>query len=166
MTHNWILKLKVLKTLLIYLSVRTGVNFSFGDCRMPCYYHGGIKRVLLAMEFDDNASRLLWLSSEYGRLGTVWTQLQHAASLLEETKTRVRAQIANRIRFENPKLARRDAEEQALLSDDYMSHIQAMVDARLKANQARVELEVIKTEFDAVRTAEVSRRAEMNKYQA
>ncbi len=117
------------------------------------------------MNSDDNANRLLWLSSEYGRLGNIWAQLQHAASLLEETKTRVRAQIANGLRAENPRLNRRDSEEQALLSDEYMSHITAMIEARRQANLARVELEVIKTEFDAVRTAEVSRRAEMTKYQ-
>lgn len=108
---------------------------------------------------------LLELVEEINKCGKDWADKSHAATLLEETKTAVRSEIANRIRRTNPHMTRRDAEVEALVSDDYRSHIVAMADARRDANLARVHYENAKAKFDAMRTAEVSRRAELTRYQ-
>jgi hypothetical protein len=114
---------------------------------------------------EANISEMFRLAEEIRILGEDWADKLRAAQLLEETKTSVRAEIALRIRGTSNRMTRRDSEDAALLSEDYKQHVHAMVDAKHAANLARVRLEAARSQFDAMRTAEVSRRAEMNKYQ-
>ena len=114
---------------------------------------------------EQNISEMFKLSVDIEVYGKDWADKLHAASLLDETKTVVRLEIANRIRRENPGMSRRDSEDMAIMSADYRSHLMAMIDAKRAANIARIMLEKAKTQFEAMRTAEVSRRVEMNQYQ-
>jgi hypothetical protein len=115
---------------------------------------------------DPTAEELFRLVNDIENYGKDWADKLEAATLLEETKTIVRTEIANRIRGENLGMNKRDSDEQALVSKQYRDHLLAMVAAKRSANIARVMLEAAKAKFDAYRTAEVSRRAELTKYQA
>lgn len=115
---------------------------------------------------EANIDELFRLSESIDTLGKDWADKQHAANLLEETKTIVRAEIANRIRSEHPHMTRRDAEIAALVSAHYRDHVNSMVNAKRDANIARVNLEAVRARFEAMRTAEVSRRAEVTRFQS
>jgi hypothetical protein len=120
----------------------------------------------MTMTQQDNTNEELFrLVNDIEHYGKDWADKLEAATLLEETKTVVRAEIANRFRKEQPSMTKRDAEEMALISSAYHKHILAMVGAKRSANIARVMLEAARAKFDAHRTAEVSRRAELTKYQ-
>jgi hypothetical protein len=111
---------------------------------------------------EGNVDALFEIANEIDALGTDWADKTHAANLLEETRTTVRAEIAIDIRTERG-CNKRDAEEAALVSTRYREHTTAMVNARHAANLARVKLEAARAKFEAMRTAEVSRRSELNR---
>jgi hypothetical protein len=92
--------------------------------------------------------------------GEEWADKEAAASLLEDTRKRVRAQVAVAHIAEGASAAK--AELLAEASDQYHEHLQAMVEARKAANIARVNYDAGKTWTDLVRTQEATKRAEMN----
>ena len=98
------------------------------------------------------------------RSGKAWAQLHHAATLLEKSEKAVLSQLTNAERKEDPSISRKEAEDIARGSDQYLDHIYAMVEARRKANIAKVEWMASQARFEAMRTAESTRRAEMNAY--
>ena len=53
-------------------------------------------------------------------------------------------------------------EAKAFAAPEYVEHVRKMVEARRKANQAKIEFEGIKTHMNLTRTFESSRRAELN----
>ena len=53
------------------------------------------------------------------------------------------------------------AEVQAFASQEYQDHVKRMVEARRRANLAKIELESIKTHLNLTRTYEATRREEM-----
>ena len=89
-----------------------------------------------------------------------WADLDGKASLLEETKKTIAAQLTlEQIRKGDTAKA---AECAALSSFEYGNHVSAMVEARRLANRAKGRLEAARAWFDAVRTVESTKRAEMN----
>jgi len=104
------------------------------------------------------------LSAEISRVGTDWVQKKHAADLLDKSTKAVLAQITNRMRQADPDLTRKEAEDLALGSDDYLSHVYATVDARRDANLARVQLDALNAMVEAIRSAEATKRAEMRSF--
>jgi capsular polysaccharide biosynthesis protein len=52
-------------------------------------------------------------------------------------------------------------EAKAFAAPEYKEHVTKMVEARRRANQAKVEFEGIKTHMNLTRTYEASRREEM-----
>ncbi len=104
------------------------------------------------------------LSHEIGRVGADWAQKKHAADLLEKSTRAVLAQITNRCREQDPELTRKEAEDRALGSDEYLSHIYAAVDARRDANLARVKLDALNAMVEAIRSAEATKRAEIRSF--
>lgn len=99
------------------------------------------------------------------KCGTVWADAQNAANLLERTKGGVMAELILAYRDGNApgekKMSLREAELTAEASKEWLDHTYAMVEARHKANLARVRYDALKAKFDALRTAEASRRAEL-----
>lgn len=90
--------------------------------------------------------------------GEKWADLNAAAVALEESKDVVQAQILAE-HFDQPEwkakaLARKDPR--------FQQHIQQMVEARKAANRARVRYDGGKAFVELARSAESTRRAEMN----
>lgn len=106
------------------------------------------------MTFDplDLATKLL-------RHGADWADKNAGAELLEESKKSLRAELAIRALIEAKTLGK--AELIAESSSEYRDHIKAMVEARRKANRARVQYDTDKAYVEMVRSQESTRRAEM-----
>jgi hypothetical protein len=92
-------------------------------------------------------------------LGNKWADAHAEAEMLEEAKKCVLATITlHYITDGNTKAA---AEVQAFASQEYQDHVKRMVEARRRANLAKIELESIKTHLNLTRTYEATRREEM-----
>lgn len=89
--------------------------------------------------------------------GEKWADLDGAASMLEEVKKSVRAQIA----LAAGEVSVAKAEMTADASKVYREHLETMVKARTAANRARVQYDCMKAWAELARTLESSRRAEM-----
>ena len=92
-------------------------------------------------------------------LGSKWADLHAEAELLEESKKCVLATIT--LHYMNDGDNKSAGEAKAFAAPEYVEHVKKMVEARRKANQAKVEFEGIKTHMNLTRTYEASRRAEM-----
>lgn len=88
--------------------------------------------------------------------GEEWADCEAAASLLEETRKTVLAELMNQV--EGSVAAR---ESTALADPVYRLHLTNMVNARREANRAKVRFDSAKAWIELTRTAESSRRAEM-----
>lgn len=94
------------------------------------------------------------------RLGRIWADLDAAAKALEATKATVLAQLTvNLIDDGTPST---QARVRAMASDEYAAHLDALLLARKRANIAKVNFDAAKAGFEATRTAEATRRAEMH----
>lgn len=91
--------------------------------------------------------------------GEDWSDLDAAASLLEETKKTVLAELMNK--EENAGMSVAARESLAMASKEYKTHLASMVEARRLANRARVKYDSARTWTDLVRTAEATARQEM-----
>ena len=98
--------------------------------------------------------------------GTAWAQKKHAADLLDKSTRAVLAQLTNAVRRETSaqghNFTRKEAEDIALGSEEYLNHLYAAADARRDANLARVKYEAAQARFEALRSHEATRRVEMN----
>lgn len=92
-------------------------------------------------------------------LGEDWADKNSSADLLEESRKSVRAQIAMHYMTEAKTAAK--AEMMAEADDGYVEHVKAMVEARRKANLAKVNYEAAKTWIELSRTKEATRRTEL-----
>lgn len=91
------------------------------------------------------------------KAGEDWADLDAAASVLEETKKSLISQLKTMSK------AGSDAarETEALASDGFREHIDNMVEARRKANRAKVNYDSQKVWVDLKRTEAANLRAEM-----
>jgi len=92
-------------------------------------------------------------------LGSRWADLHAEAELLEESKKCVLATIT--LHYMNDGDNKSAGEAKAFAAPEYKEHVTKMVEARRRANQAKVEFEGIKTHMNLTRTYEASRREEM-----
>jgi hypothetical protein len=92
-------------------------------------------------------------------VGESWADLNAAASLLEETRKTVLAEIS--VGFIRKGDTATAAEKKAYASERYKKHVDDMVHARREANRARVKYDSGKAFSGLVRTQESTRRAEM-----
>ena len=99
------------------------------------------------------------IASKLAEAGHEWADKEAAASLLEETRKSVRAQLA----CEYIEGAGSAAKAELLAEADqrYTEHLTAMVEARKQANVARVNYDSGKIWTEMVRTAEATKRAEL-----
>lgn len=103
----------------------------------------------MALDADEVYSRLV-------KAGEEWSDLDAAASLLEETKKSVMAKLINEA--EGSVNAR---EYKALADPEYKRHVEGMVTARKAANKAKVRYDSAKVLAELRRSEESTRRAEM-----
>ena len=96
------------------------------------------------------------LSERYRVAAKEWVQLDHAARLMEETKSAVLSQQMA-VLGDIP-VGR--AEKIVKGSDDWSKFIQAMVEARTSANLKKVEIEWLKMRFSEQQSREATERAE------
>lgn len=89
--------------------------------------------------------------------GEMWADCQAAADLLEETKGTLLAKITK----EHLDLPAWKAEAMSKGDERYAEHIAKMVDARRLANLAKVRYDGAKIMGEFARSAESTRRAEM-----
>ncbi|MDA9081404.1 hypothetical protein N9M16_08330, partial [Candidatus Dependentiae bacterium] len=92
-------------------------------------------------------------------LGSKWADLHAEAELLEESKKCVLASIT--LHYMNDGDNKSAGETKAFAAPEYREHVQKMVEARRRANQAKVEFEGMKAQLNLTRTYEASRREEM-----
>lgn len=90
--------------------------------------------------------------------GCDWADKDAGAALLEETKKSVLSDL--KLRSGEKSDAARETE--ALASYDYRTHIEAMVEARRQATQARVRYDATKTLAEARRTEQANFRNELS----
>lgn len=90
--------------------------------------------------------------------GEAWADADAAASLLEETKKTLLAQIMMESIGGSSAAA---AEKKAMSDPRYIEHINAMVEARRVANRAQVKYKTSLVWVELIRTRESTRRAEM-----
>lgn len=94
------------------------------------------------------------------QVGEEWADLDGKACSLEETRKVLLSQIAL-THIERGETSAK-AETRALADQVYVEHIDAMVCARTEANKARARLDAARAWFDAWRTQESTKRAEMH----
>lgn len=99
------------------------------------------------------------IASKLAETGRDWADKESAASLLEETRKSVRAQLA--CEFIEGAGSAAKAELMAEKDPRYTEHLKAMVEARKQANIARVNYDSGKIWTELVRTAEATKRAEL-----
>jgi hypothetical protein len=89
--------------------------------------------------------------------GEQWADLESAASLLEESRRAVRAQIALKFMSEAGSVSK--AEIMAEADPLYLAHVTTMVEARRKANIARVNYDTGRVFVELLRSKESTERA-------
>lgn len=101
------------------------------------------------------------LSEQFRIIAKKWVDADAAASLLEETKTAVLAQMMSRQIGKTGDITVSRAEMQVKASDEWSSFVSEMVEARKKAALFKVQLEYIRMQFSEWQSREATKRAEM-----
>jgi len=96
------------------------------------------------------------LSEQFRLLGTEWVELDHAARLLEATKSAV---LSQRMAALGDMPVSR-AEQTVKASDEWQSHVTKIEEARTAANLKKIELETIRMQFSEQQSREATDRAE------
>ena len=96
-------------------------------------------------------------SEVYRRAGYKWRDLEAAAQLLEETKSSLMAQKQTALGGDLPV---NRAEQTVKASPDWMEHLRKIVEARKKANGAKIDLEYCRMKFNEWQSAEANHRIE------
>lgn len=90
-------------------------------------------------------------------LGEEYADLDAAATLLEETKSVLKAKLA----LESTGKSAAEREMMALAQPAFSEHLSSMVEARRLAIRARVKWETKKLKFEAMRSIEATKRGEL-----
>lgn len=99
-------------------------------------------------------------------LGIEWADKDAEASLLEETKKTllaqlVREQVAGAKATGGKPMSMAQAESLAMSDPRYEAHLKAMIEARREANRARVRYDSGKVKIELMRSLVAARREEM-----
>jgi DNA polymerase III gamma/tau subunit len=101
------------------------------------------------------------LSEQFRLLAKQWVALDAAASLLEKTKDAQLSSMVAAVIGANPKLAHNAAERTVKESPEWKETVEAIVEARRKANLAKVAVEYIRMRHSENQSYEATKRAEM-----
>jgi hypothetical protein len=107
------------------------------------------------MEFNP-----LHLRQQLADHGSQWADQNAAASVLEETKSTLKSQIA--LKFLPDAGSAAKAEIMAEATKEYIDHIKSMVEARRLANRARAQYDSDRAYIELLRSQESTARAMMN----
>ena len=100
------------------------------------------------------------ISERFRLVAKSWVEAHEAASLMEETKSSVQAEMINKIIGYNLNMPYNKAELAAKSSPEYKDFITQMVKLRSKANLLKVQMEYIKMQFSEWQSAEANARSE------
>lgn len=100
------------------------------------------------------------IAAEMERLGHAWSDLHAAACALEEAEKSVLAEITADYRPQAKSQA--EAESLARASKRFRDYLADMVEARRKANRAKVSFDTFKVKLEMQRTAAATDRALMS----
>lgn len=101
------------------------------------------------------------ISEQYREAANAWVDADAAASLLEETKSAIFAEMTSKLISENIKLAVNRAEVLVKSSKDWKDHVTKMVQARRDANRHKVQMAYLQMKFSEQQSQEATHRAEM-----
>ena len=106
------------------------------------------------------------LSNKMEELGNAWADAHAHSMYLEEIKVSVLAEITLDIMDNHPGAegkapSKTAAEARARCSVQYKDHLEKMVEAKRRANKARVAYDSFKEKVGLIRTWEANKRAEM-----
>lgn len=96
------------------------------------------------------------ISERYRIIAKEWVELDHAARLMEETKSAVLSQKMAAL----GDMPVSKAELSVKASSDWHEFVKSLVDARTAANLKKVELEWIRMRFSEQQSREATERAE------
>jgi hypothetical protein len=100
------------------------------------------------------------LSEQFRIIAKRWVDADHAASLMEETRTAVLAEIVQRTISSDMSMPYNRAEMMAKSSIDYKNFVQKMVDLKRQANLLKVQMEYIRMKFSENMSHEATARSE------
>lgn len=106
------------------------------------------------MDFDPEKLRQTFVEQ-----GNSWVDLNAAADTLEKHKDSLLSQIALKYLPDAGSAAK--SEMLALATVEYCDHIKEMVEARKKANRAKVLFDGTKVYIDLIRSKQATERAEI-----
>lgn len=101
------------------------------------------------------------LSEEFRLAAKEWVDLDSAASLLEELRTTVLEQKKSEYILRHGEMADNKVERIVKSSSDWEKYLRDMVEARKKANLAKVKLEWTRLKFTEWQAMDATARAEM-----
>ena len=127
------------------------------------YYVEGAEETKFGLDSEGRFDPHI-LSHQIATYGMQWARAKAAAELLEQTRLPYLSRLTNQARAQNPELSRKEAEDIAMASEDYRTHILEAIEARQRADIVKAKWEAVKALADGLRTAEASRRAERNSY--
>lgn len=101
------------------------------------------------------------ISEQYRVAALAWVEADSAASLMEETKSTVFAQMVVKLIEAGPKMAVNRAELIAKASDEWSEFINTMVQLRAAANRLRIPMDVLRMQAMEQQSQEATKRTEM-----
>lgn len=101
------------------------------------------------------------ISEQFRVVARQWVHADEAASLMEETKSAVFAEMTSKLLIENITMAVNRAETITRSSSEWKEYVTTMVQLRSKANLLKVQLEYIRMKFSEMQSHEATKRAEM-----
>lgn len=108
----------------------------------------------------DFADRSFAATERLIQVGENWADLDAAASLFEELRKSVLGKLV--LEFTASGMPAGKAEHAAYDAPEYRQHVTQMVEARRKATRARVRWDTGRVHVELMRSAESTKRAEMN----
>jgi len=100
------------------------------------------------------------ISEQYRVAANQWVDADAAASILEETKSAVFAEMTSALLSDNMRLAVNRAEVLVKSSPQWKTHVTSMVEARRQANRFKVEMEYLRMRHSEQQSIEATHRAE------
>lgn len=96
------------------------------------------------------------LYEQYALAANRWVDAEAAASLLEDTKSAILAQMMAK----HGDIAINRAEQQVKSSPEWYAHVEGIIEARRQANHWKVQLEYIRMRFQEWQSQEANNRIE------
>ena len=100
------------------------------------------------------------ISEQFRIIAKRWVEADHAASLMEETRTAILSEIIAKTISHDIAMPYNKAEMAAKSSADYRIFVSKMVELRKQANLFKVQMEYIRMRFSEQQSAEATARSE------